>query len=69
MSPYHFINQIFEAKVVGKGGIVRRKIASVEKYASFKYLMKEVEIRGFHLIQTGDQYVIFCNPGNFKLWR
>jgi hypothetical protein len=69
MSPYQFINQIFEAKTVGKGGIVRRKIVSVEKYASFNYLMKEVETRGFHLIQTGDQYVIFCNPGNFKLWR
>lgn len=69
MSPYEFINQIFEAKAVANGGIVRRKIANVQKYASFSYLLKEVEARGFHLIETGDQYVIICNSGNFKLHR
>jgi len=69
MSPYEFINRLFEANAVKNGGIVRRKIENVEKYASFKYLIKEVEARGFHLIQTGDQYVIICNAGNFKLWR
>jgi len=68
MSPYEFINRIFEAKAAKNGGIVRRKIADIEKYASFKYLLKEVGERGFHLIETGDQYVIFCSPGNFKLW-
>lgn len=69
MSPYEFINQIFDAKAVRNGGIVRRKIASVEKYASLSFLLKEVEARGFHLIETGDQYVIICNLGNFKLLR
>ncbi len=69
MSPYEFINRIFDAKAVKNGGIVRRKIANVEKYASLKYLVKETEARGFHLIETGDQYVIICNAGNFKLWR
>ena len=69
MSPYDFINRIFEAKTAKNGGIVRRKIANVAKYASSKFLLKEVEERGFHLIETGDQYVIFCSSGNFKLWR
>lgn len=67
MSPYEYINRIFEAKSTKNGGIVRRKIANVEKYASFKYLVKEVEARGFHLIETGDQYVIFCSTGSLKL--
>lgn len=69
MSPYEFINQIFKAQAVKDGGIVRRKIANVQKFASFAYLMKEVEERGFHLIETGDQYMIICNAGNFKLHR
>jgi hypothetical protein len=67
MSPYEFINDLFRAKAVKKGGIVRRKIANVEKYASTEYLFKEVQERGFHLVETGDQYVIICNSGNFKL--
>lgn len=69
MSPYEYINRIFEAKSAKSGGIVRRKIANIEKYASFKYLVKEVETRGFHLIETGDQYVIFCSTGSLKLLR
>ena len=69
MSPYEFINQIFEAKAVTHGGIVRRKIANVNRYATFGYLLEEVEARSFHLIETGDQYVIICNSGNFKLHR
>ena len=42
MSPYEFINDIFRAKAAKSGGIVRRKVANVEKYASRKYLLEEV---------------------------
>ena len=69
MSPYEFINRIFEAKTAKNEGIVRRKISSVNKRASVRYLVKEVEARGFHLIETGDQFLIVCNSGNLKLWR
>jgi len=69
MSPYEFINRIFEAKAAKSGGIVRRKIANIKKFASIPHLVKEVEARGFHLIETEDQFVIFCNSGDFKLWR
>lgn len=67
MSPYEFINHIFEAKAAKNGGIVRRKIANVEKFASIQYLIQEVKERGFHLIEIEDQFVIFCNNGCFKL--
>lgn len=69
MSPYEFINDMFRAKTAKSGGIVRRKVASVQTYASLQYLIKEVEARGFHLIETGNQYVVICNPGNFRLLR
>lgn len=69
MSAFEYINQIFRAKAVENGGIVRRKIVNVEKFASTRHLVKEVETRGFHLIETGDQYVIICNSGNFRLLR
>ena len=67
MSPYQYINQMFRAQAAKDGGIVRRKISNVEKFATYKYLLEEVQNRGFHLVETGDQYVIICNPGNFKL--
>lgn len=69
MSPYEFINDMFRAKAARSGGIIRRKIANIEKYASFQDLAKEVEARGFHLIETGGQYVVICDPGYLRLHR
>lgn len=67
MSPYEYINRIFEADAAKNGGVVRRKISNIDKYASLKYLIEAVEEKGFHLIEAGDQYVIFCSQGHFKL--
>jgi hypothetical protein len=66
-----WINQIFKAKAATRGGTLRRKIASVEKYATVEQLQEEVLNRGFHLIRVGHrrngQLVILCNPGNIKV--
>lgn len=64
-----WIYQIFRAKAATTGGIVRRKIESVKKYASFKELLREVRRRGFHLLRCGDQYIILCNKGVMKVVR
>jgi len=63
MNPYAYINAIFDAKAARTGGIVRRKIQDVEKYASYRYLVEEVARRGFHLLEVGNQYLIICNSG------
>ena len=62
-----WIGQIFEAKIVRRGGIVRRKIASVRKYASVEALELAVKVRGFHMTEAGGQYIIYCNAGNIRL--
>jgi hypothetical protein len=64
MSPYAYINAIFDAKAVRTGDIVRRKIEDVERYASSRYLVEEVARRGFHLLVVGSQYIIICNSGH-----
>lgn len=69
MSPFEYINQIFDAKAARNGGVVRRKIVHVLKYASFQYLLKEVQERGFHLIETEVDYVVICSTGHFQCWR
>jgi hypothetical protein len=62
-----FIKQIFQAEAAKTGGIVRRKKASIEKSASLSELLEEIKRRGFHLIESGDQYIIICNSGLFKV--
>lgn len=58
-----WINQIFDAQAVENGGIVRRNKGDVHKFADFDSLHFAVLGRGFHMIETGDQYIIVCNKG------
>lgn len=62
-----WLNKVFKAGQVNKGGVVRRSVTSVKKYASIKELQNEVRIRRFHLLRMGDQYVIVCNGGYLRL--
>jgi len=62
-----WIQQIFEAQAADSGNVVRRSVHDVGKFASEHELLAEVKQRGFHLIETGDQYVIICNAGVLKI--
>ncbi|MGR9273185.1 hypothetical protein ACU8KI_01005 [Rhizobium leguminosarum] len=62
-----WIEQIFQAEAARNGNLIRRKIASVHQFASEALLEAEVKRRGFHMIVSGDQYVILCNPGQFQV--
>lgn len=59
-----WIRQAFNAEIVQKEGLVRRKKDNVHKYASFDDLVEEVKSRNWHLIETGEQYVVLCNAGS-----
>ena len=62
-----WLGQLFAAGQVAKGNIVRRQKSSVDRYASEKELCAEVKKRKFHLVTTGDQYLIICNKGQVQL--
>jgi hypothetical protein len=62
-----WLDQVFEAGQVAKGGVVRRSVKDVQKYSSEEALIEEAKERGFHVVQTGDQYVILCHPGALKI--
>ncbi len=62
-----WINQIFKAGQVSKGNLVRRQKKDVRRLASMADLEREVRRRGFHLIETGDQVVVICNAGDFRV--
>lgn len=63
-----WIDQIFAADQVVAGGIVRRSVDDVAKYASENDLLRAVRSNQYHMIRTGDQYVIICNEGVIQLF-
>jgi len=62
-----WIKQAFQANAVRKGAVIRRSKKSVQKIVNRFDLLQEVKSRGFHLIETGGQYVILCNSGSVTL--
>jgi hypothetical protein len=64
-----WIARIFEAKAAHSGGVVRRKVMSVESHASELDLKNAVENRGFHLLRCGDQYIVLCNRDDLEVIR
>ena len=60
-SPQAWLNQIFRAGQVAQGNIIRRSMASIQRFASPDALEAEVRRRGFHMAVIGDQFVILCN--------
>ncbi len=62
-----WIGQIFKAQAAKNGGVVRRSVDSVKTYATIRELEAEVRARRFHLLRSGDQYLIFCHIGVFKV--
>ena len=59
--------QIFGAKSVGRGGIVRRSVRDVEREIGRGRLIAEVKARGFHLVECGGQFLIICNGGQLRV--
>jgi hypothetical protein len=68
-SPKQWMAQWFRAKAVRNGGVIRRNVADVNRFASYKLLLAEVRRRKFHLIRCGGQYIVLCNPGTIKILR
>jgi hypothetical protein len=61
ISPDRWVIQLFSAKSVAEGGIIRRKVADVERLIGRKRFLYEVNRRGFHAVENAGQFIIFCN--------
>ena len=62
-----WIARVFDAKIVDRGGIVRRSAASVDREIGRAAFVQQVMMRGFHLVECGDQFVVICNKGHLKI--
>lgn len=62
LSEHSWIEQIFKAAQVSKGGIVRRSCKTVEAITTFERLNAAADARGFQIVKMNGQYVISCTP-------
>lgn len=62
-----WIQGMFNSKIVKKEGVVRRKKSMIDERGAFEDMLESVKKRKYHLIETGDQYIIICNQGRIKM--
>ena len=65
--PEGWIDEIFSAKAVARGGVIRRDRRWIDREVGRELFMTEVRSRGFHLIESGDQRVVICHSGFFRV--
>jgi len=67
MSPEYWLRQLFSSRAARDGGIVRRKVRDVERILGRDAFMREMQRRGFSVVENGGQFVIFCNRDDLRI--
>ena len=67
ITPDRWIVQLFSARAVAEGGIVRRSVADVERLVGRQRFLREVQRRGFRAVENSGQIVIFCNRDDVRI--
>lgn len=62
-----WLSQLFSTRAAEHGGVVRRRAADVERRIGRVALEVEVRRRGYHMVECGGQFIIFCDPGEAQL--
>lgn len=62
-----WLSQIFAAKAVRSGGVVRRQAEDVDRKVGRAALELEVRRRGFHLVEAGGQYIVICTRAPLRV--
>lgn len=65
--PEVWLDQIFAAKAVTSGGVIRRSKMWVEAEIGLPRFEHAVRARGFHLIEAGSQLVVICHSGPISM--
>ena len=57
-----WIRLIFAAKAAD-GHVIRRNVTWIDREVGRDRFIAEVRARGFHLLQTADQFIVVCHSG------
>lgn len=66
-NPEAWIEAIFAAQAVARGGVVRRARAWVAREIGLARFEAEVRRRGFHMVECGGQLIVICNQGGMRV--
>jgi hypothetical protein len=61
-----WIDEVFSAQAVARGGVIRRNVHWIAREIGRDRFAEEVRRRGFHLLETGDQWIVICNRGGLR---
>ena len=61
------VRQMSQSQIAKRGGVVRRKITSIDMFASRAEVKAECTKRGYHIVQHGDQWLVFCDKASVKI--
>lgn len=67
LDPDTWLRNVFSAKAAGRGGVIHRSARDVERVVGRDAFLREVQRRGFTLVQNGEQLVVFCNRDPVRL--
>lgn len=62
-----WMDQIFRAKAASAGGVVRRRVADVEREVGRAALELEVRRRGFRMLECGEHFVVICSGDPIRI--
>ncbi|SHM00631.1 hypothetical protein SAMN05443432_104102 [Roseovarius litoreus] len=61
LSPEIWLSDLFASKAVQQGAVIRRKARDVERFAGMDAFLREIDRRGYQVVENSGQLVIFCN--------
>ena len=61
MTPELWLRQLYGSNAALDGGVVRRKVADVDRIVGCPAFEADVRRCGFRAAQNGTMYVVFCN--------
>lgn len=62
-----WMRQMFETRAAKRGAVVRRSMAWVDREVGRDRFLAELKRRGYHVIQTADQFIVVCHDGPIRL--
>ena len=62
----HWLGQLFAAKAVANGGVIRRDRRWVRREIGEDRFIAEVRNRGFHLLEAGEQWLVICTASPLR---
>jgi hypothetical protein len=61
MSPENWLLHLFSSQAAREGAVIRRKARDVDRYVGRQAFIDEMRRRGFPVVESAGQFVIFCN--------